>query len=229
MKLFTVGGWVGSHLLSEKRCVCFPESTLPAAPARPKLPPDQGDQHCENAVTTKKLEFASPPFPSLKSRAGALRGPRVHVPEPPWCRESRSCGRAACSRENCALCVAEICTVISSAVRVGRPRVWKSAAPVRLPLQTIPPPSPPLLLAQWHQNWKLIICRKEPRIKMIWYFQLSEHSVQPVLHAKVTFVYIIQFDNLIKGEWFLWFLNSKYKRKIHKFPTTKQWCYCQKE
>ena len=89
----------------------------------PSCPPDQGDQHCENAVTTKKLEFAGPPFPSLKSRAGALRGPWVHVPEPPWCRESRSCGRAACSRENCALCVAEICTVISSAVRVGRPRV----------------------------------------------------------------------------------------------------------
>ena len=109
----------------------------PAAGPAPSCP-DQGGQHCENAVTTKKLEFAEPTLTSTQRVRWGPLGTLGRCARAPVEPESRSCGRAACSRENCALCGAEICTVISSAVRVVGCAGWKLPAPGRLPLQTAP-------------------------------------------------------------------------------------------
>ena len=100
---------------------CFAEQ--PSCRPGPKLP-RPGRPTLRKRSHNKEARVRRPPVPITQRQRQAPRGPWVGVPETPWCRESRSCGRAACSRENCALCVAEICTVISSAVRVGRGAGW---------------------------------------------------------------------------------------------------------
>ena len=91
-------------------------------PARPQAAPTRAANTAKTQSQQRSSSSPSPPNP-ITQRQRQPPGGLGWVPEPPWCRESRSCGRAACSRENCALCVDEICTVISSAVRVCRPRV----------------------------------------------------------------------------------------------------------
>ena len=99
---------------------CFAEQ--PSCRAGPKLP-RPGRPTLRKRSHNKEARVRPPPPNPITQRQRQPPGGLGWVPEPPWCRESRSCGRAACSRENCALCVDEICTVISSAVRVCRPRV----------------------------------------------------------------------------------------------------------
>ena len=92
-------------------------------PARPQAAPTRAANTAKTQSQQRSSSLPSPPPNPITQRQRQPPGGLGWVPEPPWCRESRSCGRAACSRENCALCVDEICTVISSAVRVCRPRV----------------------------------------------------------------------------------------------------------
>ena len=84
-------------------CVCFAEEEQLSWRAAGPSCPDHSGQHCENAVTTKKSDLPSPHpparTPSLRIRDRAPWGPCRSVQGPPWSRESRSCGRAAYSRE----------------------------------------------------------------------------------------------------------------------------------
>ena len=87
-------------------------------PPGPKLP-RPGRPTLRKRSHNKEARVGRPPIPitqrQRRAPPGAL-GPCARAPT--GSRESRS--RTACSRENCALCAAEICTVISSAARVGR-------------------------------------------------------------------------------------------------------------
>ena len=90
-------------------------------PARPQAAPTRAAAN--TAKTQSQQRSPSPlapqPHHSKAEEARApwgVLGPCARAPTAS--RESRS--RTACSRENCALCAAEICTVISSAAREVR-------------------------------------------------------------------------------------------------------------
>ena len=93
------------HLLRGQQCVSA--TVLQSSPAAGPAPscPDQGGQHCENAVTTKKLEFAAPLLPITQSQSqpppGAL-GPCARAPVVPAVQELRPC--CLQSRKLCTLC-----------------------------------------------------------------------------------------------------------------------------
>ena len=117
-------------------CVCFAEEEqLSWRPAGPSCP-DHSGQHCENAVTTKKSDYPPPHPPSSNpitqnQRQGPLGAlPRcARAPVEPGVQELWPRGLQS---RNCALCAAEICTVISSAARVRRLRVAHRPGPDRL-------------------------------------------------------------------------------------------------
>ena len=84
-------------------CVCFAEEEQLSWRAAGPSCPDHSGQHCENAVTTKKSDLPSPHSPTSNpitqnQRQGPL-GVLLQCASPPLSRESRSCGRAAYSRE----------------------------------------------------------------------------------------------------------------------------------
>ena len=117
-------------------CVCFAEEEQLSWRAAGPSCPDHSGQHCENAVTTKKSDLPSPHPPSSNpitqnQRQGPLGVlPRcARAPMEPGVQELWPRGLQS---RNCALCAAEICTVISSAARVRGLRVARRPGPDRL-------------------------------------------------------------------------------------------------